>query len=164
MSLPSRKPNRLKGFDYSENGVYFITICVQNKEHILSKITVGEGSPLPKLTAYGQIADKYIRQINERYPTVLVEKYVVMPNHIHILAEIYNEPFGTGDPSPTINSVIAWMKYQTAKQINKVRKTPGVRVWQRSFYDHIVRGQQDYDEIWKYIDENPLRWESDCFY
>lgn len=164
MSLPSRKPNRLKGHDYSENVVYFITICVQNKEHILSKIAVGEGSPLPKLTAYGQIVDKYIRQINERYPTVFVEKYVIMPNHIHILAEIYNEPFGTGNPSPTINSIIAWMKYQTAKRVNEMRKTPGVRVWQRSFHDHIVRGQQDYDEIWKYIDENPLRWESDCFY
>ncbi|MGN0542256.1 MAG: transposase [Acutalibacteraceae bacterium] len=164
MNPPNRKPNRLKGYDYSENGVYFITICVQNKEHILSKIVVGEGSPLPKLTAYGQIVDKNIRQINERYPTVFVEKYVVMPNHIHLLAEIYGEPFGTGDPSPTINSVIAWMKYQTAKQINAMRKTPGVRVWQRSFYDHIVRGQQDYDEIWQYIDENPIRWSKDCFY
>ena len=124
---------------------------------------VGEGSPLPHLTVYGQIVEKYIGMINEQFPEIQVEKYVIMPNHIHILAVIYGEPLGTGNPSPTINKVIGWLKYQTTKQINLMRNSPGEKVWQRSFHDHIIRGQQDYDEIWQYIDENPLRWEYDCF-
>lgn len=164
MGLPKRKPNRLKGFDYGQNGGYFITLCVQNKKRILSKINVGEGFPLPQLTAYGKIADKYIRQINEKYPVIQIDKYIVMPNHIHILAVVDKGPFGTGDPSPTIDMAMGWFKYQTTKEINLLRETPGVKVWQRSFHDHIIRGQQDYEEIWTYIDENPLRWNKDCFY
>ena len=109
-----RKQNRLKNYDYSQNGGYFITVCTHEKKHIL--------------------------------------------------AVIYNEPYGTGNPSPAISSAIAWFKYQTTKEINLLRKSPGARVWQRSFHDHIVRGQQDYEEIWQYIDENPLRWDSDCYY
>lgn len=163
MDLPKRKPTRLKNYDYSQNGGYFITVCIRNKRRILSRI-VGEGSPLPKLTAYGQIVDKYIKMIDSRYPEITVEKYVIMPNHIHILAQIYKEPFGTGDPSPTMDAAIAWMKYQTTKEINLMRNSPGDKIWQRSFHDHIIRGTQDYEEIWQYIDENPLRWKTDCFY
>ncbi len=165
MELPKRKQNRLKNYDYSQNGGYFITVCTHEKKHILAEVTrVGEGSPLLQLTDYGKIADKYIRMITSKYPVINIENFVVMPNHIHILAVIYNEPYGTGNPSPTISSAIAWFKYQTTKEINLLRKSPGARVWQRSFHDHIVRGQQDYEEIWQYIDENPLRWDSDCYY
>lgn len=161
--LPKRKPNRLKNYDYSQNGLYFITICIQDKKHILSKIIVGDGSPVPQLTVYGQVVKKYIERLPEKFSGVRAEKYVIMPNHIHILVEIYNAPFGTGDPSPTIGSVIGWFKYQTTKQINSLRNTPGECVWQRSFHDHIIRNLQDYEEIWQYIDENPLKWELDCF-
>lgn len=155
----------MKNYDYSQNGGYFITVCTHEKKHILAEVTrVGEGSPLPQLTDYGKIADKYIRMITSKYPVINIENFVVMPNHIHILAVIYNEPYGTGNPSPTISSAIAWFKYQTTKEINLLRKSPGARVWQRSFHDHIVIGQQDYEEIWQYIDENPLRWDSDCYY
>ena len=159
MSLPERKINRLSGYDYSQNGGYFITICVHNKKRILS--SVGDGFPVPKLTAYGRIVEEHICLINKRFPQIAVEKYVIMPNHIHILAVIDRGVLGTGDPSPTLGTMVGWLKYQTTKQINLLRDSVGERVWQRSYYDHIIRCQQDYEEIWRYIDENPLRWLSD---
>lgn len=173
MDLPKRKRNRLKDWNYGNNGGYFLTLCVHNRMRILSKITVGDGSPVPcceddmpllKLTHYGKIVDRYIRMISERYPQIRVENYVIMPNHIHILAVVDNGVFGTGDPSPTIENAMAWFKYQTTREINVERDKPGQKVWQRSYHDHIVRGLQDYYEIMTYIDENPLRWERDCFY
>lgn len=164
MDLPKRKPNRLSGYDYSQNGGYFITVCIHSRKKILSKINVGDGFPVPHLTVYGKIVERYIMQISEKFPEIKAEKYVVMPNHIHILLEINNEPFGTGNPSPTVGKAIGWLKYQTTKQINLMKNTQGERVWQRSYYDHIIRNVQDYEEIWQYIDENPLKWKLDCFY
>ncbi len=100
MSLPKRKKNRLQGYDYSQNGAYFITVCVQDKKRILSKIIVGDGLPVPHLTVYGQIVEKCIQLINQKYPEVKIEKYVIMPNHIHILAEILHRNFRDGQPVP----------------------------------------------------------------
>ena len=95
----------------------------------------------------------------------MVDKYVVMPDYIHLLLRIdtVGEAFrppenGTGDPSPTIGKVMGWYKYQTTKQINLYRKTPGEKVFQRSYYDHVIRNQQDYNEIWEYIENNPRKW------
>lgn len=87
MNLPKRKPTRLKNYDYSQNGYYFITICTHNKECILSKI-VGEGFPLPKLTKRGKIVEDAILSVNKKYPHVVLHKFVIMPNHIHIIFEI----------------------------------------------------------------------------
>jgi len=84
MELPKRKPARIKGYDYSQNGYYFITICTQNKQKVLSRI-VGEGLPLPQLTPEGKIAERLILKVNEKYPFASVNKYVIMPNHIDYL-------------------------------------------------------------------------------
>lgn len=173
MNLPKRKRNRLKGWNYGNNGGYFLTMCVQDKLKVLSIINVGDGSPVPYcddkipqpvLTQYGIIVDKYINKISEVYPQIKIENYVVMPNHIHIMAIVDNGVFGTGDPSPTIEKAMAWFKYQTTRDINVIRNMQGNRFWQRSYHDHVVRGLQDYYEIMTYIEENPLRWELDCFY
>lgn len=163
MELPERKQNRLSGYDYSQNGAYFVTICAQNREALFSSI-VGGGFPVPivsvELTAKGGIVEQFIGGIPQKYPCVNAEKYVIMPNHIHVLLLIC----GTGNPSPTVGTVIGWFKYQTTKQINLLRGTPGDKLWQRSYHDHIIRDEQDYREIWQYIDENPLKWEEDRFY
>ncbi|MBQ3004446.1 MAG: transposase [Clostridia bacterium] len=159
---PERKNPRLQGFDYNTPGVYFITICTDKRKNFLSTI-VGDGSPIPKLTAFGEITDKQIRKIPEKYKNVTVDNSVIMPNHIHLLLSVnYNN--GMGNPSPTISSVIAWLKYQITKNINNEKNTVGEKIFQRSFYDHIVRNQNDYDEIYNYISENPLRWKLDKLY
>lgn len=159
---PKRKNIRLKGFDYSNKGAYFLTICTQNREKILSEI-VGEGSPLLKLSPYGEIVNRWIRKIPEKYPGTCVDIYVIMPDHIHMVLSITADS-GRGNPSPTVNTVVGWLKYQTAKEINILRDTIGKKVFQRSFFDHIIRGTDDYYEICKYIDENPTRRYYDKLY
>ena len=146
--LPKRKSPRLKSFDYSTTGAYFITICTQNRKNILSTI-VGEGSPLPKLSHYGEIADLWIQKLPEKYHEISVDCYVIMPNHIHLLLSVMKDD-GRGNPSPTVDTAMGWLKYQITKEINKLRGTPGEKLLQRSFFDHIIRNQDDYYEIYKY--------------
>ena len=162
MNLPKRKPTRLKKFDYSSEGYYFVTICTQNRKNILSDIIVGEGFPLPQLTTKGKIAEKYIIDVNKKYSCIKIEKYVIMPNHIHLILSIEND--GRGNPSPTISNVIGWLKYNITKQINKTHNKVGENIFQRSFHDHVIRDEDDYLKIWNYIDTNPQKWEDDCFY
>lgn len=157
MSLPQRKRNRLQNFDYSENRAYFITVCTQGKKQILSKI-VGDGLPVPKLTSIGKIVREYVEKISEKYPTARVEKYVVMPDHIHLLITLESEDDGTGDPSPTTDRIMGWFKYQTTKTINEHNNTAGKKFWQRSYYDHVIRNETDFEETYWYIELNPQRW------
>lgn len=152
--MEQRKLNRIPKYDYSTNGAYFVTICTQDRKHILSAI-VGDGFPVPK--PIGKIAEEIIRQIPDKYPPVSVDKYVIMPDHIHLLLR-FNWDAGTGSPSPTLENVIGWYKYQTTKQANLRMNTPGAKHFQRSYYDHVVRNQQDYNEVWEYIENNPKKW------
>ena len=160
--FPKRKPTRLSGFDYSTSGAYFITICTANRRKILSTI-VGEGSPLPQLLPYGEIVDKWIQRIHEKYPQASADYYVIMPNHIHILLSVV-ENDGRGNPSPTADTIIGWLKYQITKDINSLRGFARDKIFQRSFFDHIIRNRKDYEEHIKYICENPLRWHYDELY
>lgn len=160
VDLPKRKRNRLANYDYSSHGAYFVTICTEGRKKVLSDI-VGAGFPVPKME--GKIAAEWIEKIPEKYPEVHICNYVVMPNHIHILLKI-DGTCETGDPSPTLGNVIGWYKYTVSKEINLKNGTPGNRVFQRSYHDHIIRGEKDYLKIWEYIDANPIRWHDDCFY
>lgn len=157
MNLPKRKPTRLANFDYSTNGTYFITICTKNKKHIFG--TVGASIARPQeivLSEYGKIVDDAIRSITKHYSDIIVDKYVIMPNHIHMILVIKSE-YGRAMLAPTISRVIQQMKGYVSKQIGKP-------IWQRSFYDHIIRNEQDYNEIWQYIENNPQKWSEDRFF
>lgn len=168
MTLPKRKVNRLAKYDYSQNGAYFVTICTKNKAYLLSRIVnVGDGFPVPKLNDAGIIVDNYISLISIKYPSVTVDKYVIMPNHFHLILlfdDKLNFIGGTGNPSPTLGTVIGWLKYQATKQFNEQNQTAGLPLFQCSFHDHIIRNENDYKTVWNYIDINPLKWEGDCFY
>lgn len=156
MDLPKRKPTRLKWYDYSQRGAYFVTICTQNKKHLLGEI-VGEGFhalPINKLSHIGKEIEKAIQYINDNYNNVSIPKYVIMPNHIHLIV-ILNDSGGRGNP-PLQNIIGQLKSYVTNKY--------GDILWQRSFHDHIIRGEKDYYKIWEYIDTNPAKWELDCFY
>ena len=155
MELAQRKPNRLSDYDYNQNGAYFVTICTQDRRTILSDI-VGDGFPVPK--PIGLIAEEYIRQIPIKYPTVCVDRYMIMPDHIHMLLRIDIVQNGTGNPSPTLGNIVGWYKYQVTKEANKCDHTAGEKLFQRSYYDHVIRNQLDYDEIWEYIENNPRKW------
>ena len=164
MDLPKRKPTRLREYNYSTPGGYFVTICTKDKKKLLSDIIVGDGVldvPQNKLSDFGKIADKHIQHMNDFYVDISVEKYVIMPNHVHMLVQIIENKNGTSwTPSPT-NSRLAQFVSAFKRFCNKEY---GVNIWQRSYHDHIIRGQKDYEEIWKYIDTNVSCWEKDCFY
>lgn len=109
------------------------------------------------LSKCGMIVDKAINDIPLHYPFVSVDKYVVMPNHIHMLLTIHSEESGRPMVAPTISTVIQQTKGIVSKQI-------GYSIWQKLYYDHIVRNNNDYEEIWNYIDQNPQKWKNDKFY
>ena len=155
MDLPNRKNNRLENFDYGKNGMYFITICTQNRRKILCEIVGGGALDAPKikLSEIGEIAEKYILSTNN-IPEITVDKYVIMPDHIHLLLWVRDINGTSKAPSPT-NNLISH-SISTLKRF--INKDVGYNIFQRSYYDHIIRNQHDYDETWKYIDNNPINW------
>lgn len=153
MELPKRKNIRLKDYDYSKPGAYFVTICVKERKTILSEITVGANSVRPneiRLTKYGEIVKSAINNIPKYYPSVTVDNYVIMPDHIHLLLQLHSDESGRTVFAPTINRVIKQTKGYITKQM-------GFSIWQKSFNDHIIRGEKDYKEIWEYIENNPIK-------
>ena len=159
MNLPRRKPTRLKWYDYSTPGAYFITICVKDREQLLSRIIVGDDTlSIPKntLSEIGLICENYIKNINIKYENVTIDKYVIMPNHIHLIIFLHGT-MRASSPTNNIENIIRSFKIMVAKKIGK-------SIWQRSFHDHIIRGEKDYQKIWEYKDTNVIRWKKDCFY
>ena len=166
VKLPRRKAMRLKNYDYNTQGAYFITICTQNRKEILSDIVVGTGvldCPKTVLSNYGKIADSNINEMSNFYDNLSVDKYVIMPNHIHLLISVKNFEHGqSGTPVPTnANSVVSRFVSTFKRLCNKEYKK---NIWQPRFHDHIIRGEEDYKEIWEYIDTNPQKWRDDEFY
>ena len=118
------------------------------------------GIPCFQLRPLGRICEAQIKALELRYG-ICVQKYVIMPNHIHLLLTIDR---AEQSPAPTVSDMVCAFKSLTARQANREENKPHRKIWQRSFYDHVIRNEQDYLEIWKYIDENPVKWELDQFY
>ena len=199
--LPQRKPNRLKGYDYSQNGAYFVTICAKDRLELFSAITVGaatcrpcsssicrpnteitaNGRPYVELSDIGYAIDIAINNIPKTYPLVLVDAYVIMPNHVHLILILDNGRHeqttreeraelivqfhhqvavdnGRQVAAPTtVQTIIGHMKRFVSMKY-------GFSVWQKSFHDHIIRNENDYIRIAEYIENNPANWMEDCFY
>jgi len=158
-NFPIRKRNRLSGFDYSSPNAYFITICTCQKKNLFwdtEGATIGRPPDLP-LSPCGQVVRSAIETIPQRYPAYILEHYVIMPNHIHLLLRIQADESGRPMVAPTESTVVAQMKGAVTKQV-------GTNVWQKGFHDHVVRTPADFQEIWAYIDDNPYRWEADSLY
>ena len=160
--LPKRKATHLKCFDYSENHRYFITICSDERRKSFSEITVGEGLAPPgiRLSAIGKIIEEQLTSIPTRYCGVTIENYVIMPNHIHLLLLLENT--GGASPSPTTHAVVCSFKSLVTRACRNAGITE--KIWQRSYYDHIIRNEDDYKNTWQYIDNNPARWAEDKYY
>ena len=163
MELPRRKPNRLPSFDYSTPGAYFITICVEGKKCVLGTI-VGGGAfdaPYAELTGLGQIVQQHILSGN-RIQGMTVDKYVIMPNHVHIIL-LVDDTVTSGTsraPSPTNTAIPHFVS--TLKRF--CHRDAGRQFFQRSYHDHVIRDEKEYLRIWEYIDNNPAHWKEDCFY
>ena len=172
-ALNSRKLNRLKNYDYSSNGLYFVTICTKNRVQYLSEIIDGNddivgnaalGVPIVKFTEYGEIVNKNIIKINEIYRYISVLNYVIMPDYIHLILFVsdYEDDTVTGGtpraafPTKSVSQIINGLKSISTKQI-------GFSIWQKSFHDHIIRNREELRQIWQYIDNNPINWASDIY-
>ena len=147
MPFYTRKSPRIPNYDYSNNNYYFLTLCTYGKKCIFGQ--------LPEMNQLCTIVREHIDNISDYHNGVMVDKYVVMPNHIHMILVLQKSNI-------SVNYIVAFFKTGVTKQIR--RQYPNMRVWQRSFHDHIIRNQKDYERIWEYIDTNPLRWNEDCFY
>ena len=159
MTLPKRKQNRLAAYDYSTPNAYFITICTKGRKNLfwtnfLENVNDPENVPLAGL---GIIARQAIEKISEFYPAISVDRFVIMPNHIHLLLQIHADDSGRSVIAPTISTVVRLMK-------SEVSKWAGFSVWQKGFYDHVIRNEEDYRNVWNYIEGNPGKWTEDRLY
>ena len=169
-----RKVIRLSDYDYSQAGGYFVTICTYNRECILGQVINGETISLP----LGEKAKEFWQEIPKHFENVQLDEFMVMPNHIHGIIIIkdetetrrgevsspeYDKNGGVTPPlqRPTLGQIVAYYKYQTTKLINQIRNIPGSSVWQRNYYEHIIRNENELYRIREYIQNNPLKWELD---
>ena len=189
MNLPKRKPNRLPNYDYSQTGAYFITVCAKEKQMLFGSI-VGGGvldAPQMRLSGYGKIVEQQLLTMAALYKNIRLEKYVVMPNHIHLLLVVeqgLSGASGTPSRSEVFRSATAAQRRlltrrsppPTKDRSNEVvpqyvstlkrftNRTADTALWQRGYHDHVIRADKDHLMIWQYIDTNPQRWQKDCFY
>jgi putative transposase len=149
LKLFHRKQKRLKDFDYSREGAYFITICVKNRVNVFGKI-ISNSSVLNKI---GLLAEKYILEIPSHFCNVEVFEYIIMPDHIHMILIINNvNPV----KHSTIVDIIKGYKQIVSKEIHQ--NYPEIEFnWQRSFHDHIIRNYESLDRVCDYIKHNPER-------
>jgi len=152
-----RKNIRLKGYDYSSEGYYFVTFCVKEGHEILWIPTpVGARIARPLLSEVGEVINKAIENIPQVYALVRIDKYVIMPNHIHMIMVIDND-CGRAMRAPTISTVINQLKGYVTKQI-------GCSIWQKLFHERVIRDEVEYQRIWQYIDQNSAQWAEDEYY
>ena len=152
MELPYRKSPRIPDYDYSTEGYYFVTICTNEKKGVF-----WDGH---ELNRFGRIAKNDLEALAAHYSRLRVDKYVIMPNHVHAIVAIGCD--GKKGALPDLNEVIAQYKSGVSRKIHAPE--PNKKVWQRSYHDRGIRSQMEYEKIWKYIDTNPQRWTDDCFY
>jgi len=159
--LPVRKHPRWKGYNYSSNGAYFITICVKSGNEMLGQIVGRDdpGAPCLELSEYGLIAKKYIESIDKYYKGITVDKYVIMTHHIHmiIFVDRNGAPRSSRPTTALIPNMVASFKKLTNKEF-------GFNIWQDSYNDRVIRDKDEYLRIWHYIDTNPTKWAEERYY
>lgn len=197
----NRRSIRLKEYDYSRAGYYYITICTHNREHLFGNIEHGA----MRHNDIGKIALNEWTRTPELRPNISLDAFVIMPNHLHgiiiingVIGEksrndnfpihgdffhrtgtVHSAPTAPTSSAPkenpvyeqfgkptsnTIPTIIRGFKATVTKQVNILRETPGEPVWQRNYYEHIIRDEKSYYAIAEYIKKNPLRWEEDDYY
>jgi putative transposase len=178
-----RKSIRLKHYDYSQAGAYFITVCTHDRQCLFGEIQNGN----MRLNQFGQMVADCWLDLPHHYPHIELHDYVVMPNHFHGIVVIVDtvraglkpartEPAVVGagfkpaptKPTPTrrhgLPEIVRALKTFSARRINEYRNTPGISVWQRNYYEHIIRNEAAYLKIADYIQTNPQRWLEDTYY
>jgi putative transposase len=163
-----RRSTRLPKFDYTQNGAYFITICTHKKQNLFGEIVDGE----VRLDECGQIVVSEWLKTEEIRREIILDEYIVMPNHFHGIIMIQRNCRGTLQRAPTfeqfgqptsdsIPSIIRGFKSTITRQINEIRRTPHMPIWQSNYYEHVIRDETELDSIREYIQFNPQKWFED---
>ena len=147
--VPIRKRNRLVDYDYSQNGAYFVTICTLYKRCIFGYVRDGGAEPIMVLNETGKTVERIIQGIPMHYPAVEVSRFCVMPNHVHLLLT-----FNPGPVIPSLSTVINQFK-------GTVTKTLGMPLWQKGYYDRVIRSLADFRQLGEYIEHNAAKWKMD---
>ena len=164
--FPVRKHPRLNNFDYSSAGAYFVTICTDKRVCILSDIVQATNEStrvnfICQLTKYGTIAKDQLLLLKSRYPFIEIDKFVIMPNHIHVVF-IFQRKSDEIEARASLTDIICTYKSITTRLCKKAGLSK--KMFQTSFYEHIIRNHDDYEEIVRYIENNPLNWHYDELY
>ncbi len=164
--LPNRQSGRLRGYDYAQSGIYFVTICAYRHAPLFGQISDG----VMHLNDLGRLVDVEWRKTARVRPSVDLDLHVVMPNHFHgllILRDGAAPAAGDGRPGVRANSlgaIMAQFKSMVTKKSRQLARPPGMPIWKRSYHDHIVRNKGALERIRQYIMENPGRWHEDRFW
>ena len=155
MDYKNRKYPRLKQYDYSLPGYYYITIHNERDVPFLSVIRQEGERAKVYLTAEGAVAQEQLRKLEERFDYLRVDKFVIMPTHVHVIFRLLDGIL----PRPGIPEIVGAYKSLATREMNQRMKSPGMRRFQKSFYDTVLRNEKAYQECWLYIDGNPDRWQ-----
>jgi len=165
--IKQRRSIRLNDYDYSQEGAYFVTICTHRHKFLFGKIV----DSAIQLNRLGNVVNKCWLEIPHHFPNAEVDAFVIMPNHIHGIVSIVDNCRGTacraptekfGRPAPnSLPTIIRSFKSAVTKRINSLRQTPGARLWQRNYYEHVIRNETDLNDIRQYILDNPVKWDMD---
>jgi putative transposase len=166
--MHQRRSIRLKDYDYSQPGAYFVTLCTWERKCILGSILDG----VMQLNPLGMIVQECWNDLPHHFPDVEFKIFVVMPNHFHGIIVITTDTVGAIHELPLrdkklarrqmlLPKIVGRFKMTSAKRINELRGTPGVPVWQRNYYEHVIRDEKSFGRIHDYIQTNVLRWEMD---
>ena len=170
----SRRSLRLKDYDYSQPGGYFLTMVTFQREHLFGEIIEGT----MQLNNAGEIVHEIWEKLSVRYPNINLDEMVIMPNHVHgivfiddnLVATVHELPLRPNETPEEyrlrrrrmlIPKLVGYFKMNSAKAINQLLGSEGIPVWQRNYYDHIIRSEKELDRIRKYIYYNPQQWEND---
>jgi REP element-mobilizing transposase RayT len=156
----SRRSIRLKDYDYSQPGAYFVTICVQSKKCILGTISNDQ----IHLSEFGRLSRDFWGQVQLYFDGISIDTFIVMPNHLHVIIVILesNHSVGQSQPRrPSLGQIVGYYKYLTTKEINRIRGTPGIPFWQRNDFERVIRNRDGLHRIRKYIVDNPRNWDRD---
>jgi putative transposase len=148
-----RQSIRLNGYDYSKSGAYFITICTYEREYLFGDIIDGA----MELNIFGDIARSHWQQLSHYHPNLITDESIVMPNHLHGIIILDSSIENT----KSISEIIRGFKTFSSKAINKIRDVRGIPVWQRTYYDRIIRNELELDRVRQYIINNPRNWDTD---